>query len=145
MQVEISVLATAPAPDMQVAIFVDNTQLLASTCETESRRVFFDIDDQDFGNHNIRVIMSGKEPRHTTIDETGNILTDVMIKVESIRIDDIDCTDIFCSGLECYRHDANGTQAEFVDEFYGLLGCNGTATFEFTTPVHLWFLKQAMK
>jgi hypothetical protein len=96
MQVEISVLATAPAPDMQVAIFVDNTQLLASTCETESRRVFFDIDDQDFGNHNIRVIMSGKEPRHTTIDETGNILTDVMIKVESIRIDDIDCTDIFC-------------------------------------------------
>jgi hypothetical protein len=144
MRVELFISATNNASDVQVAIFADNMQLLDSSAKNQSQHVFFEVDDDVQSTHNITISMSGKQSKHTTIDELGNILTDVMIKVNSIIIDEIDCTDIFCSGLQCYRHDSNGTHAEFVDEFYGLLGCNGTVTFEFATPIHLWFLEQSI-
>jgi hypothetical protein len=144
MQVELSILATADASDVQTVIFADNTQLLNSSAKNKSQRVFFEVDNNVQNTHSITISMSGKNSKHTTIDNLGNILTDVMIKLDRIVIDEIDCTDIFCSGLKCYRHDANGAQTEFIDEFYGLLGCNGTVTFEFTTPIHLWFLKQTI-
>jgi hypothetical protein len=143
MQVELSILATADASDVQTVIFADNTQLLNSSAKNKSQRVFFEVDNNVQNIHSITIGMSGKDSKHTTIDKLGNILTDVMIRVEHIVIDEIDCTDIFCSGLRCYRHDSNGCQPEFVDEFYGLLGCNGIVTFEFTTPIHLWFLSHA--
>ena len=143
MQVELSILATADASDVQITIFADNTQLLKSSAKTKSQRVFFEVDNNVQNTHSITIGMSGKDSKHTTIDKLGNILTDVMVRVENIVIDEIDCTDIFCSGLQCYRHNSNGVQPEFVDEFYGLLGCNGTVTFEFTTPIHLWFLSHA--
>jgi len=143
MQVELSILATADAPDVQTVIFADNTQLLSSSAKNKSQRVFFEVDDNIQTTHSITIGMSGKDSKHTTVDKLGNILTDVVVQVERIVIDEIDCTDIFCSGLQCYCHDSNGSQPKFIDEFYGLLGCNGTVTFEFTTPIHLWFLTHA--
>jgi hypothetical protein len=144
MQVELSISATADASDIQTVIFADSTEVLNSSAKNKSQRVFFEIDEDIQNTHIITICMSGKQPKHTTVDELGNILTDVMIRVEHIIIDEIDCTDIFCSGLLCYRHNSNGGQPEFVDEFYGLLGCNGIVTFEFTTPIHLWFLSHAI-
>jgi len=40
-----------------------------------------------------------------------------------------------------YTHNFNGTQAETTDKFYGEMGCNGTVSLRFTTPIYLWLLE----
>ena len=42
---------------------------------------------------------------------------------------------------DIYRHDYNGTTDPFDDEFYGEMGCNGTVSLKFTTPIYLWLLE----
>ena len=39
-----------------------------------------------------------------------------------------------------YHHDFNGTQDPVEDEFYGDMGCNGTLTFSFQSPVYMWLM-----
>jgi hypothetical protein len=41
-----------------------------------------------------------------------------------------------------YHHDCNGTaQQVILDKFYREMGCNGTVSLKFTTPVYLWLLE----
>jgi hypothetical protein len=40
-----------------------------------------------------------------------------------------------------YTHDFNGTQQEIQDEFYSEMGCNGTVSLKFSTPIYLWLLE----
>ena len=40
-----------------------------------------------------------------------------------------------------YTHDFNGTQPEIEDTFFGEMGCNGTVSLRFTTPIYLWLLE----
>ena len=57
-----------------------------------------------------------------------------------IQIDDILIDQLLTNKLE-YIHDFNGSQSTVKDKFYGVMGCNGTAEFEFTTPFYLWLLE----
>ena len=129
MLVEITISATEIAEDMQMDVVLDQKKLLSSTCKTESQTVTYDVPD-DAGEHCLQVVLSNKLAKHTCVDNENQILTDVMGRVDRIVLDEIDCTDIFCSGLECYQHNINGNGKMFTDQFYGLLGCNGTASFE---------------
>mgnify|MGYP003352455181 CR=1 FL=1 len=42
---------------------------------------------------------------------------------------------------DAYRHDYNGTGQPTEDNFFGVLGCNGTVELRFTTPIYLWLLE----
>ena len=42
---------------------------------------------------------------------------------------------------ERFQHDFNGTQPEIKDTFFGEMGCNGTVSLRFTTPIYLWLLE----
>jgi hypothetical protein len=85
--------------------------------------------------------MHGKNQTHTVVDSNNLIVSDCTVLVEHITFDGIDITDLYAKGKKCYTHDFNGTQPEFTDEFYGIMGCNGTVTIDFYTPIHIWLLE----
>ena len=43
--------------------------------------------------------------------------------------------------LANYTHNFNGTGPYVVEPFSNSMGCNGTVSLKFTTPVYLWLLE----
>jgi hypothetical protein len=98
-----------------------------------------DISDDD-GEHELRVVITGKTSDHTIVDEAGNIIKDATLQISNVVIDELDVNQLFLS--KCvYTHDFNGTQAEIQDTFHGIAGCNGTISLKFSTPIYLWLLE----
>jgi len=107
---------------------------------TESCEVSVDINDEDGATQKLQFVMTGKTTEHTKVDDDGNITSDAMLSIGNVVIDDIDINQLLTETAK-YTHDFNGTQSEITDKFYGDMGCNGTMTFEFTTPFYLWLLE----
>ena len=106
---------------------------------TETCQIIFDISD-DEAVHKLEFVMTGKTVEHTVVDNQGAIISDAMLAINNIMVDDIDM-DLLLNDKSKYTHDFNGTQPAVEDKFYGNMGCNGTVTFEFTTPFYLWLLE----
>ena len=106
---------------------------------TETCQITFDISD-DEATHKLEFVMTGKTVEHTVVDDQGAIISDAMLEINNIMIDDIDM-DLLLNDKSKYAHDFNGTQPAVEDKFYSNMGCNGTVTFEFTTPFYLWLLE----
>jgi hypothetical protein len=122
-----------------VEIWLDNAVLLSKNHVQEKITFYHDISD-DNGEHELRIVMLGKTPEHTKIDEAGNIVKDATLQISNVVIDDIDVNQLFLE--KCvYTHNFNGTQSEIEDTFHGIAGCNGTISLEFTTPIYLWLLE----
>jgi len=122
-----------------VEIWLDDTMLLTNNPVQE--KIFFshDICDDD-GEHDLRVVITGKTSDHTKIDEVGNIIKDVTLHISNVVVDDLDIHQLFLE--KCvYTHDFNSTQSKIQDTFHGIAGCNGTISFRFSTPIYLWLLE----
>jgi hypothetical protein len=85
-------------------------------------------------------VLKHKQSDHTRVDLEGNILSDATVAVSDIRFDDIDCQ-YLTTKLAEYQHDFNGTGNTTTESFYGELGCNGTVTLKFSTPIYIWLLE----
>jgi hypothetical protein len=83
--------------------------------------------------------MKNKTMDHTTVDENGQIVKDAFLKISNFYIDNQELGYTFLEQCK-YHHDFNGTQDPVEDEFYGDMGCNGTVTFSFQSPIHLWLI-----
>ena len=122
-----------------VQVWLDDAVLLSNSHVQEKISFAHDISDDD-GKHQLRVVISGKTSDHTRVDEAGNIVKDATLQISNVVIDDLDVNQLFLE--KCvYTHTFNGTQPEIEDTFHGIAGCNGTITFEFTTPIYLWLLE----
>lgn len=97
------------------------------------------IDDDD-GDHELKFVMKNKTIDHTQIDEDGQILKDACLIVSNVTFDDIKLGHTFIEQTN-YTHDFNGTQDKVTDKFYGAMGCNGTVSLKFSTPIYLWLLE----
>jgi len=94
----------------------------------------------DAGEHELRFVLKNKQSDHTQVDAEGNIVSDATVTVSDIKFDGIDCQ-YLTTKLAQYQHDFNGTKNPTTESFYGELGCNGTVTVKFTTPIYLWLLE----
>ena len=122
-----------------VEIWLDDTVLLTNNHVQEKIFFFHDICDDD-DEHELRIVLTGKTSDHTIVDETGNIVKDATLQISNVVIDEIDVNQLFLE--KCvYKHNFNDTQPEIKDTFHGVAGCNGTISFEFSTPIYLWLLK----
>ena len=122
-----------------VEIWLDDTVLLTNNHVQEKICFSHDISDDD-GEHELRVVISGKTTDHTRVDEAGNIIKDATLQISNVVIDDLDVNQLFLE--KCvYTHNFNDTQPEITDSFHGVAGCNGTISFEFSTPIYLWLLE----
>lgn len=122
-----------------VEIWLDDVVLLSNNHVQEKVSFSHDISDDD-GKHELRIVMLGKTLDHTQVDEAGNIVKDATLQISNVVIDELDVNQLFLE--KCvYTHDFNGTQPEITDSFHGVAGCNGTISFEFSTPIYLWLLE----
>lgn len=123
---------------LRLTISLDNHVVFDSRLTDTPITIMHDfLDNQP---HVLEISMSGKEPKDTVLDDEGRILEDRLIDIEDIMLDGIDITSIFCQQAT-YTHDFNGYGPETVGPFYCIMGCNGTARFEFTSPTHIWLLE----
>lgn len=90
-------------------------------------------------DHQIEFILSGKRSEHTVLDADGNIVSDLLVAINDICLDG-DNIDSIVHKIAVYEHYNNGRSGQTFDSFYGTMGCNGTASFSFTTPAYRWLL-----
>lgn len=106
----------------------------------QSTVVKISVDDQLETEHSLELILKNKLSEHTTVTESGEIITDAVLKVTNISFDQI-ISDNIVFGQAQYTHNFNGTQSVINEKFFGTMGCNGIVELKFSTPVYLWLLE----
>ena len=94
----------------------------------------------DDGEHELRFVLKNKTSDHTQVDETGNIVADARLIVTDLAFDEIQLGHMITKQT-VYTHDFNGSGQSTQDKFYGEMGCNGTVSLRFSTPIYLWLLE----
>lgn len=120
--------------------WIDDHRFLDLYHVTQAQQVTVELEDKDDAEHELKLVLKNKTTTHTTVDEHGNILTDARLRITNMAFDDIRLGHLFTEHA-VYTHDFNGTGKTTVEKFYGELGCNGTVTLKFTTPMYLWLLE----
>lgn len=130
---------TDPAAALGLEIWVDNLILLDIDHVTDdSMPVTYDINDAD-GEHELIFVLKHKTDKHTQIDSQGNIIHDARLTINNLKFNDMELGQLLHE-LAVYTHDLNGTGAIVQDKFYSEMGCNGTVSIKFTTPIYQWLL-----
>ncbi len=137
MHIELDISANRCCDDIKLELYFNHTLLTTILATDKKQTIAYDVCD-DSGNHVIKLIMTGKNNSHTVMNDAGEIVEDVFFSIDRLEFEEIDVKEIFCLGNQCYTHDFNSSQDLFLDEFYGILGCNGTVEFKFSTPMFLW-------
>ena len=119
--------------------WVNDTKFITLPHVQGTQSIKIDIPDVD-GDHELRLVLTGKTPEHTQINEQGEIVSDSTLIVSNLAFDEIKLGHMLTK-LASYTHDYNGTKDPVQDRFYGEMGCNGTVSLRFTTPMYLWLLE----
>ena len=120
-------------------VWLDSQQLFNSDHVAESMDLEWPIVD-DEAEHELRFVMKNKTIDHTQVDAQGTITQDARLIVQNVCFDEIALGQLFIDHTE-YTHDFNGTQPMTTVKFYGEMGCNGTVSLKFRTPIYLWLLE----
>jgi len=140
-QIQLACIVSSLDPTAKIGleIWVDDTQIYNTEHVADTVNFTHDFEDA-VGDRQLQFLMKNKTQDHTTIDKLGNILTDCRLCIEKLSFDEIDLRQIFIEQA-VYEHNRNGTTDKVQEKFYGEMGCNGTVTLTFTTPVYLWLLE----
>ena len=134
-----SIGVSDPDAKLGLEIWVDDQCLLESPAINSATDMSFDLADDD-AEHELRFVMKNKTFDHTELDADGNIVRDARITISNLKFDQIELGQIV-TRQAVYTHNFNGTQEETKEKFYGEMGCNGTVSIKFTTPIYLWLLE----
>lgn len=131
------VAATAPGCVFRASL---NGQEIWSGDPSVSQEITHEFPDTDDTQYLLEFHLDGKRPEHTKINDQGDILEDLLITIKDVSLDGIDIQQLVYEHAE-YHHDFNGTREPINDQFFGVMGCNGTIKLEFTTPIYMWLLE----
>ena len=130
---------TDPAAELGFEAWIDNQKFCDIDHVQTQRVISMEIADDD-AEHTLIFVLKNKTDQHTQIDENNKIVTDAILTVTDIAFDEIKLGHMVTK-LAVYRHNFNGTQDTTQEEFYGKMGCNGTVSLKFATPIYLWLLE----
>ena len=134
-------LATTDATaELGFEAWIDQRKFLDIDHVTQDQQVSVDLEDQDDVAHELRLVLKNKTTAHTQVDEHGNIVSDARLKITDVAFEEIKLGHMLVEQA-VYTHDFNGTGDTTQDKFYGELGCNGTVSLKFATPMYLWLLE----
>jgi hypothetical protein len=139
MNISCEITSSDTSVSLGLEVWVDDFLIVNSDHVEEPITINHDISDDD-GEHELRFVLKNKTDAHTEIDQNGNIIKDSMLTVTNLKFEDIALEQVFYD-LATYEHDFNGTGKKVQNKFYGNLGCNGTVTLKFSTPMYLWLLE----
>lgn len=131
---------TDPAVPLGTEVWVDDQRVLNVEHVCEPVEFAHEFDDDQAGEHCIRVVMKYKTRRVTKVDSQGKIVKDALLTLSKFFCDHIDIESVFIE-LSTYTHTNNGATEPIQQRFYGAMGCNGTVELKFSTPIYLWLLE----
>jgi hypothetical protein len=134
-----TITPTAAAVPLGMEVWIDNQKLFDQDHVQKSHTISTDLSDDD-GEHELRFVLKNKLSEHTQVDADNTIISDARISVSDIEFDGIALNQLV-PGLAEYQHNFNGSGELSVHKFYGELGCNGTVSLKFTTPIYIWMLE----
>jgi hypothetical protein len=139
--VSISCILDTTDPDAALGFeaWIDDQQFFDTDHVKTQQPIVVEIADDD-AKHELRFVLKNKISDHTQIDGTGNIVADATLIIKDLAFDEIKLGHMITEQV-MYTHNFNGTQKEIQDKFYGEMGCNGTVSLKFSTPVYLWLLE----
>jgi hypothetical protein len=120
--------------------WIDQRKFLDMDHVKETQEITVELDDQDNAEHELILVLKNKTAEHTQVDDHGNIITDARLRITDLAFDEIKLGHMLVEQA-VYTHNFNGTGATIQDKFYGELGCNGTVSLKFATPMYLWLLE----
>jgi hypothetical protein len=129
----------SPATPLGLEIWLDQTQIFNSDHVKDQVEFTHEFEELD-GNHELKFVMKNKTAEHTTLNRHNEIIEDAVLNISKFSFDDIELGELVPK-LAVYSHDCNGTADMSDYNFYGDMGCNGTARLEFTSPIYLWILE----
>jgi hypothetical protein len=138
--VSCTVDTTDPAAELGFEAWVDDQKFFDLDHVQAQQPVVVEIADDDDGEHELRFVLKNKTSDHTQIDAAGNIVADARLIVTDLAFDEIKLGHMVTE-QSTYTHDFNGTGQLTQDKFYGAMGCNGTVSLKFSTPVYMWLLE----
>jgi hypothetical protein len=130
---------SADAP-LGLEVWVDDKLLQSINSVAGPTLISVEVEDADNVEHELKFVLTNKTQAHTTVDEFGNILKDSVVEIKNIKFDEIELGHMFFEQA-VYYHDFNGNGPATEEKFYGIMGCNGTVSLKFTTPMYLWLLE----
>ena len=134
-----NITPTNAAAALGMEIWIDNQKLFDQDHVQKSHTISTDLSDDD-GEHELRFVLKNKLSEHTQIDADNTIISDARISVSGIKFEGTALNQLV-TNLAQYQHNFNGTGELSVHKFYGELGCNGTVSLKFNTPIYLWLLE----
>lgn len=120
--------------------WIDDRKFLDVDHVKQAQQVTLELEDQDDAEHELRLVLKNKTDEHTQVDEHGNILKDARLRISDLAFDEITLGHMLVEQA-VYTHNFNGTGATTQAKFYGEMGCNGTVSLKFATPMYLWLLE----
>lgn len=130
-----------PAVPLTLRIRLDSADILTLTPVPHDYKFQYTFSDSDtVQEHLMEFVLEGKLPEHTIVDDQGNIVSDVTVAVKNKAFESVAVDTVF-NQKTVYQHNFNGSSEPIDDEFHNIMGCNGCASFRFTTPIYLWMLE----
>jgi hypothetical protein len=138
-QVTCKIGSTNSSANLGLEIWLDEQLMYNIDHVSDEIPVNFEV-NEDEAEHELKFVMKNKNSSHTTVDESGNIVSDARLIVSNLAFDEIELKQIFIDKAT-YTHDFNGTQDKTTEKFYGEMGCNGTVSLRYANPIYLWLLE----
>jgi len=133
------IATTDSAAQLGIEVWLNDQKLLDLDHVQSSLNFCHEISDAD-QDYVLKFRLKNKTAEHTQIDSENCIVKDACVTITNLQFDGIPLGQILFD-LAVYEHDYNGTGSPIQDKFYGQMGCNGTVTFAFSTPIYMWLLE----
>jgi hypothetical protein len=130
---------TDSTADLGLEIWLNDQKLLDLNHVQETLNFCHEISDAD-QDYVLKFQLKNKTAAHTEIDSENRIVKDTCVTVTNLQFDGIPLGQVFFD-LAVYEHDYNGTGTPTQEKFYGQMGCNGTVSLAFSTPIYMWLLE----
>jgi len=126
--------------DLKLSVEINGKTVVEPRLSTEFNSYDFEFDEIEDSEYVIKFKLSEKTTEHTRIDQSNNIISDEIVEIADITVDDINIDQLIVE-KSVYHHDFNGTRELVEDKFFGSMGCNGEVEFRFSTPFYIWLLE----
>lgn len=138
-KITFTVSNTNPGAKLGFETWFDDQMVFDTDHVQELVEISIPVADND-ADHVLKLILKNKKPEHTCVTDTGEITSDAVLEISNMSFGDIKLEQIFIDQT-VYTHDFNGTNSLSEHRFFGNMGCNGTVSLKFSTPIYIWLLE----
>jgi hypothetical protein len=120
-------------------VWLDQQLIFNTESLTAAESIRCDINDEVEADHVLKIVLKNKREEHTVIDADQNIVSDSLLLLSNFELESIAVDQLVLEHAE-YCHDFNGNGPAITEKSYGSMGCNGSLSLKFSTPLYIWLL-----